>query len=78
MTTVNPSNEMKQNQTFFHRIYSNLTPFFIGHKILKYFNDFFIVGIFQFHCKSEHEQVNKMKLHGTCANLTVFFLIYKK
>ena len=32
---------MKQNQTFFHEIYSNLTSFLIGHKILKYFNDFY-------------------------------------
>ena len=35
-----------------------LTPFFIGCKII-----IFIIGIFQFHCKSEHKQVkwNKMK-----------------
>ena len=33
--------EMKQNQTFFHGTYSNLTSFFIGGKILKYFNDFY-------------------------------------
>ena len=46
--------EMKQNQTFFHVAYSNLTSFFIGHKILKYFIDF---GIFQLYWKSEHKQV---------------------
>ena len=28
---------MKQNETFFHETYSNLTLFFIGHKILKLF-----------------------------------------
>ena len=33
--------EMKQNQTFFHGKYSNLTSFFLGCKILKYFNDFY-------------------------------------
>ena len=32
---------MKQNQTFFHGTYSNLTLFFIGRKMLKYFNDFY-------------------------------------
>ena len=33
--------EIKQNQTFFYRTYSNLTLFFIGLKILKYVNDFY-------------------------------------
>ena len=33
--------EMKQNQTFVHGTYSNLTSFFIGCKVLKYFNDFY-------------------------------------
>ena len=32
--------EMKQNKTFYHRTYSNLTSLFIGHKTIKYFNDF--------------------------------------
>ena len=41
MTKVNLNNEMKQNQTFFHETYSNLTLFFIGRKKLKYFNDFY-------------------------------------
>ena len=40
MTKVNP-NEMKQNQIFFHGIYANLTSFFVGHKILKWINDFY-------------------------------------
>ena len=31
--------EMRQNQVFFHGIYSNLTSFLIGHKIMKYLND---------------------------------------
>ena len=30
--------EMKQNQTFFNKIYSNLTSFFIAHKIINYLN----------------------------------------
>ena len=33
--------EMKQNQTFFHGTYLNLTSFFTGRKMLKYFNDFY-------------------------------------
>ena len=36
-----PTIGMKQNQTFFHRKYSNLTLFFIGRKMLKYFIDFY-------------------------------------
>ena len=31
---------MKQNQTFLPETYSNLIELFIGHQILKYFNDF--------------------------------------
>ena len=34
----------------------------------------FIIGSSQPDCKSEHNQV---KSHGTCGNLTVYFLIYK-
>ena len=33
--------EVKQNQTFFHGTNSNLTSFFLGGKIEKYFNDSF-------------------------------------
>ena len=33
--------EMKQNQTFFHGTYSNLTSIFTGRQILKYFNNFY-------------------------------------
>ena len=32
--------KMGQNQTFFHKTYSILTPYFNYQKILKYFNDF--------------------------------------
>ena len=31
---------IKQNQTFFHGTYLNLTLFFIGRNILKYLSDF--------------------------------------
>ena len=40
MTQVNQTMEVKQNQIYFHGTYSNLTLFFIGHKILKYSNNF--------------------------------------
>ena len=48
--------EMKQSQTFFHWIHSNLIAFFIGDKILKYFNDFYNWNL-SIHCKSEQKQV---------------------
>ena len=37
----------------------------------------FLIDIFQFHCKSEHKQLNEIRLNGAFANLTVFFLICK-
>ena len=50
---------MKQNQIFFLWTYTNLTSFFIGHKILKYFNDFCNWNFhFQFRCKRGYKQVN--------------------
>ena len=48
--------EIKQNQTFFHGTYSNLTLFFIDRKILN-ISTMCIIGTFQFHCKSEQKQV---------------------
>ena len=36
---LNNGNETKPD--IFHGAYSNLISFFIGHKILKYFNDFY-------------------------------------
>ena len=39
MTKVNPNNENKtKNLTFFHGTHLNLTSFFTGCKIIKYFN----------------------------------------
>ena len=56
--------EMKQNQTFFHRINSNLTSFFNG---CENFLTIFIVSIFQFHCKSKQKQVkSKQTSLGIC------------
>ena len=41
MTEVNPSNGNETKSDNFHGTYPNLTSFFIGSKILKYFNDFY-------------------------------------
>ena len=41
MTKVNPNNGNETKWNIFHETYPNLTSFFIGHKILKYFNDFY-------------------------------------
>ena len=41
MTKVNTKNENETKSELFHETYSNLTLFFIGRKILKYFNDFY-------------------------------------
>ena len=42
MTKVNPNNGNKtKNLTFFHGAHLNLTSFFTGCKIMKYFNGIF-------------------------------------
>ena len=41
MTKLNPNNENEAKSDIFHRKNSNLTSFFIGRKILKYFNVFY-------------------------------------
>ena len=40
MTRVNPNNGSETNKRFFHGTYSNLTSFFLGSKIVNYFDDF--------------------------------------
>ena len=40
MTKVNPNNGNEAKSDVFYRTYSNLTSFFVGRKIIKYFNDF--------------------------------------
>ena len=64
--------KLKQNQTLFRGTYWNLTLFFIGYKILKYFTDFYNWNFSISLCNQ-----SEIKLHGTCANLTLFFVIYK-
>ena len=54
MTKRTQTMEMKQNKTFFHGTYSNITPFFIGPKYY-YISITFIIDMFQFHCKRENK-----------------------
>ena len=54
----------------------DLTSYFIGHKILKYFNDFYDWH-FQLHCKSEHKQKKWNKIKRDMSNADKFFLLYK-
>ena len=69
--------EMKQNQTFFHETYSNLTLFFIDCKILKYLNEFYSWYLSILLQKWTQTGKTKIKSNGTYANLTAFFLICK-
>ena len=55
MTKVNSNNGNETKSDIFHGTYSNLASFFIGRKILKYFNDFF-----NWHF-CEHKEVSKHK-----------------
>ena len=41
MTKGNSNNGNETKSDIFHGAYSNMTSFFVGPKILKYFNDFF-------------------------------------
>ena len=41
MTKVNSNNGNETKSDIFYGTYSNLTLFSFGHKLLKYFNDFF-------------------------------------
>ena len=41
MTKVNQSKRSETKSDIFHGTFSKLAPFFIGHKLRKYFNDFY-------------------------------------
>ena len=41
MSKVDPDNGNETKSDLFHRTYSSLTSFFIGPKILRYFNGFY-------------------------------------
>ena len=41
MAKVNKKNGNETKSDIFHGTYSNLTSFYIGHKMLKYFKDFY-------------------------------------
>ena len=67
--------KMKQNQTFFQASYSNLTLFSL---VLKYYDISitFIIDIFQFHCKIEHNQVKWNKITwDLCKSDSIFFYL---
>ena len=68
--------EIKQNQTVFHGIYSNLVLLFIGRKMLKY-SMTFIIGTFQSQCKSEHNQIKWNKITRDMCKTDSIFFIYK-
>ena len=74
MTKMNPNNGNKTKSDIFPWDIFKSGIVFIGCKILKYFKDFynwhFSISL------QKWAQSSKVKLHGTCANLTVFF-IYK-
>ena len=74
MTKVKPNNGNETKLDIFYGTYSNLTSFFIDHKILTYFDNFhnWYLSI----SLQKLAQTKETKKHETCANLTVFFLIY--
>ena len=85
----NQAIELRQNQTFFRGTYSNLTLFFIGRKILKYFNDFcnwhFCVNLTVFsliyivvHYLNHFWNLflNKIYLKNDCQQMIVLHLIW--
>ena len=41
MTKVNQNKRSEAKSDIFHGTFSNLASFFIGHKLLTYFNDFY-------------------------------------
>ena len=70
--------EMNQNQIFFSETYSNLTSFFIAHKVLKYCNGFLLrLEYSSLIAKVSTNKLSEVRLNRLCANLTVFSLIYK-
>ena len=72
--------EVKQNQTFFCGIYSNLTPYVLYKKIWKYFNDFRNrnISVFWLHWTQTMEmKQSQVYFHGIFSNLTSFLIGHK-
>ena len=64
--------EMKQNQTFFYETFSNLMSFFLGCKILYYFNDFHKLFLLQQQRKTRKQvKWNRIK-QDTCKSDSIF------
>ena len=66
--------ERKQNQTFFHGTYSNLTLYLFLSKYIEVFQ-WLIIGTFQSHCKCEHNQIKSNKIaQDMCKSDSIFFI----
>ena len=70
----NKTMEIKQNRTFCNGTYSSLMSFFIGRKMLKYFNDFFDWHLSISLHKWVQTKQNEIKSKGIFENLTEFLL----
>ena len=68
---------MRQNETFFPRGIFKSDIIFIGRKVLKYFNDFYNWHLFNLIGKVSTIKEKEITSHRRCANMTVFFFIYK-
>ena len=68
---MNSSNGNKTKSDIFHGTYSNVTSFIIGSKMLICLNDN-LIGIFQFHCKSEPKQTSKKDKRDMCQCESIF------
>ena len=69
MTKVNPNNGSETNSYFFP------WDIFKSKSVAKYENIslIFVIGIFQFNCKSEHKQVKRNKIKRNMSKLGVIF-----
>ena len=76
-----PIMQMKQNQTFFHGTYSNLTSYFFLSKNIKVFPWLSKSKLLSFmttmNPNNENETKNQTFSHGTCWSLTSFFIGHK-
>ena len=78
LTKVNPNNGNETKSDIFPcGILKFLHRFFIGPKIPKHFNDF-IIGFFQFHCKSEkkihNQEQRSLSYSGHHENISIILL----
>ena len=74
---VNPNNGNKTKSVIFSWYIFKSDIIFLWSQILKNFNAFYNFDSFNFIAKVSTNKKNKIKLDGTCVNLTSSFLIYK-